>query len=636
MPRLIPIILLSLLIGNCAQAQELLIPLSSRQSAPEVKSSDTLLLELPFFDDFSNYEGTPDHKRWLTFQAFVNRGYAPQPPSVGMVTLDALNEYGELYPNASTNLFTADTLASQIIRLDSLTGTYKRRFLPSDSIYLSFYYIPGGWYGNMWERVGDAPSMQDSLFLEFYSESEEQWNTVWATKGHNADTAGIASDWPWRYVCIKIDDSKYLTKHFQFRFRNYASLDPNPKAGISGNCDQWNIDYINLNYNRSLSDSLSRDIAFVEKAPSMLQRYQAMPARQFTSSDMAERIELTMVNRYSQTLASNYSYTVYNSNNQQIANYEGGYENIPTFYPSGRYQTIAGHSNPPVNFSFPAMSEASDYKIVHVVREGVGGDNHICNDTLIFDQKFDNYFAYDDGIPENGYGLTATGSHLWLASRFDLGIPDTLTAVDLYFNRTRNNENENILFQFCVWSCSDGKPETLLYRDEAKQKPEFDGMNQFHRYPLSEPQVISDSVFIGFEQLSVDFINLGFDRNTDSRQYLFYRTGNEWQQSILRGSIMMRPVFGEKALVSISDVPSQDRTIKIYPNPAHDQINIECDIDAHEQLTIMVYNMQGQTLIHQPYSPSLNVSTLRSGVYLLKITNANREQQALKKLIIRK
>ena len=78
------------------------------------------------------------------------------PPSVGMVTLDALDGNGNLYAQASTNPFTADTLASQIIRLDSVTGTYQRKLKASDSLYLSFFYVPGGWYGNQWELVGEA------------------------------------------------------------------------------------------------------------------------------------------------------------------------------------------------------------------------------------------------------------------------------------------------------------------------------------------------------------------------------------------------------------------------------------------------------------------------------------------------
>ena len=123
------------------------------------KGGESIVLQLPFFDDFSDYEGYPDQSRWQSVQAYVGKGYAREAPTVGMATLDALNENGDLYPQASTNLFTADTLTSQVIRLDSLTGTIRRALHAGDSIILSFFYLPGGWYGDPLDRVGSAPSM---------------------------------------------------------------------------------------------------------------------------------------------------------------------------------------------------------------------------------------------------------------------------------------------------------------------------------------------------------------------------------------------------------------------------------------------------------------------------------------------
>lgn len=614
-----------------AFGQEVLLPLSSGQHHALPKSNDTLRLELPFFDDFSNYDGLPDTKRWLTYDAFVNKDYAPEPPTVGMVTLDALNANGDLYPHASTNVFTADTLASQIVRLDSLTGVSRRKIQPSDSVILSFYYLPGGWYGNMWERVGDSPSEQDSLFLELYSSIDSCWVVAWATGGFDADTSRLASRWPWKYVSVKIDDIRFFTDRFQFRFRNYASLDVNPKNGIAGNCDHWNIDYIYLNYNRTVADSIFRDVAFVEKAPSMLANYRAMPALQFQPSDMASALEMKMVNRYNQTLASNYSYTVYNAADQEIGSYSGGYENIAPFFPTGHYQDMTVHSAPPVNFSFPAMTSPTEYRVVHVLREGVGGDNHTCNDTIEFRQVFSNYYAYDDGVPENGYGLTATGNRVWLAVRFDMNTEDTLTAFDMFFNRTRGGENEDIRFQLCVWDCHNGKPGTLLYKDEAKLNPEFEGFNKFHRYALSQPLVVEDSLFIGFEQLSTDFINLGFDRSNDSRERIYYRAGNEWMQSILRGSVMMRPVFGSAALTSFDEI--QPLTLSVYPNPANDILFINITDDS-ETLWMTLYDMQGRIVRRCPYTHSLSTAELPCGLYLLRINDSNNGRQTTTKIII--
>lgn len=618
-----------------ATAQEVLIPLSSQQRLLAPKHRDTVELTLPFFDDFSNYEGIPVASRWLTPHALVNRDYAPQAPTVGMVTLDALNECGDLYSQASTNLFGADTLASQPIRLDSLLSPTRRALTIGDSIMLSFFFVPGGWYGNMWERVGTAPGAEDSLFLEFYTPVDSSWHVVWASAGREADTAGSTACWPWRFVSVMVTDPIFLSRAFQFRFRNYASLDANPKMGIAANCDQWNIDYVVLDRNRRRSDSLFRDIAFVEKAPSMLKNYQAMPARHFQPSDMAANVEMRIVNRYSQTLASNYSYDVFNDNGTAIGHYDGGYENVPPFFPSGAYQTYAGHASPTVNFAYPVMTEPTNYCVVHVVREGVGGDNHICNDTVVFNQVFDNYYAYDDGFPENGYGLTSSSSKVWLAYRYDVAVADTLTALDIYFNRTRGAENEGIYFHLCVWDDNGGHPGTLLFRESEVSNPIYDGLNTFHRYVLSQPQVLSGRIYVGFEQTSNDFINLGFDRSNDSRENIFYRTSNEWQNSILSGSLMLRPVFGAAAVVGL-EVPDAVADFALYPNPARGVVNVRCDESLANDATIEIFDMMGHLVLTLPYAPTISVDSLPKGVYMVRLMAGGMAPTVVKKLVISK
>lgn len=629
-------VVLALSFCGTASSQESLVPLSSRQgfeSAKKQLHKSNEPLTLPFFDDFSDYEGLPDPERWNPSSAFVNSDYAPLPPTIGMTTLDALDGEGNLYPLASTSIFAADTLVSRPIRLDSLTGGVARQLQPSDSIYLSFFLLPGGWYGNPWERVGDAPSAEDSLFLDFYSPSDSSWITVWSTPGYSADTAGITALWPWKFVAVRIDDMRFFDKLFQFRFRNYASLDATPKTGIAGNCDQWNIDYIYLDYNRSRGDSLSRDIAFVDKAPSMLASYQAMPSRQFQPSDMADSLKITMVNRYNQTLAVEYSYKVLYEDGSELASYDGGLENIQPFFPSGHYQEMPIHSNPPVNFTFPTSTDFASYRIVHTLREGVSGDNHNGNDTIVFNQVFSNYYAYDDGIPENGYGLTTTGSHQWLALRYDLNVPDTLTAIDLYFNKTREGENENVNFKLCVWECNHGKPGELIYEDENRMQTAFNGMNRYQRYPLSNPIVIGDTVFVGFEQLSNVYINIGFDRNNNTRDRLYYRTSPQWQQSILSGSVMMRPVFGIAATAAIPTY--EEKAISVFPNPTKETIYLSCEDCNPQTTTITIYDIRGKMVLCQPYSTTVNLSQLSAGLYLMHITDKEAGIHQSKKIIVK-
>ncbi|MEZ4916284.1 MAG: hypothetical protein R2836_04795 [Chitinophagales bacterium] len=66
-------------------------------------------------------------------------------------------------------------------------------------------------------------------------------------------------------------NSRYFYEDFQFRFRN--------KASISGNNDQWNIDYIRLDKGRIQTeiDTVIRDVAFMYDFPNVLEKYTTLP-----------------------------------------------------------------------------------------------------------------------------------------------------------------------------------------------------------------------------------------------------------------------------------------------------------------------------------------------------------------------
>jgi hypothetical protein len=130
----------------------------------------TTALSLPFFEDFTNYETYPNQAKWKDALVYVNNTFPINPISRGVATFDGLNTYG--VPYDSINKFAsiyADSLTSQTIDLSNYT--------PNDSIYLSFYYQPGGY--------GFEPDLNDSLML-FFKLSNGLWNKVWAKEGSSS------------------------------------------------------------------------------------------------------------------------------------------------------------------------------------------------------------------------------------------------------------------------------------------------------------------------------------------------------------------------------------------------------------------------------------------------------------------
>lgn len=610
-----------------ASAQEVLLPLESGQwpsgsrwTAPAGKTQAALAL--PFFDDFAT--GTVSGARWQAQGgASVSVDVSPLAPTVGMATLDAFDGDGMLYANATTGIFPADTLTSLPLQLAGMTA--------ADSVALSFYYLPGGGYGNMWERVGECPDAQDSLFVDFFRAADSSWVTVWSRGGISVDTLMARTGRAWQYVMLPLREAWCFDSAFAFRFRSYASLESSPKAGRIGNCDYWHLDYVQLDRGRdTLSASESRDVAFAAPAQTLLRQYRAMPFRQYQPQEMASSLEMKIVNLYSSALASHYGYAIYDTAGNEVYAYDGGFDNAPAYEPNGTYQTAPMHASPAVAYTFPAMTEPTEYTVEHVVREGTGGDAFPHNDTVRYRQVFGTYFAYDDGTAENGYGITSTASQLYLAYRFDLNSEDTLTAVDIWFNRTLNGANESIPFYLTLWSLTEeGMPGEVLYRDENRRYAQTGG---FARYVLEEEVVVDGTVFVGFEQTGNEYLNLGYDGSLNTSERIYYLTGTEWQQSILSGSLMLRPCFGSAATVSVEEVASADNRL-IYPNPASDRVWVEgFPIGSRIEL----YDTFGRTVLRSQLTTlrtPLTTSGLPNGLYLLRVVAPDGAERTTKLIV---
>ena len=120
------------------------------------------------------YLGTlPGSVNWMDNYAYYNTTYPILPPTIGVATLDGLNEFGQPYNNSNAgNYGKADVLTSKPIDLSGLVN--------NDSVFLSFFYQAKG--------LGDFPNFEDSLIVQFkqdpfFALPGEDWITVWSTSG---------------------------------------------------------------------------------------------------------------------------------------------------------------------------------------------------------------------------------------------------------------------------------------------------------------------------------------------------------------------------------------------------------------------------------------------------------------------
>jgi len=620
-------------------AQEYLTGLSSNPALSPKKNSNIHFykeiteVRLPFLDDFSYANSIyPTDSLWQDRYAFVNSGYAINPPSIGVATLDAINDTGAVYPAATTTPFIADSLTSLPIRLDSIFSGTPAPITAADSVYFSFYYQPQG--------VADKPEAGDSLLLEFFSPHLNKWSNVWGTPGMRLDTFLAKYNTYFRQIMIPVTDTTFLQKGFQFRFKNYASIASMSLPSWQSNCDQWNIDYVYLNIGRNKFDTVSMDVTFVDQATTILKNYTQMPARQFVNSDLTDSLHLKISNLNSVLDNISYQYVVKQENGAYQYTKSGGVWDIYPFLTNGylNYQLM---SSPVVDFTLPSFSgyDSISFTISHMIGSNGWTDKIISNDTIKFRQDFYNCFAYDDGTAENGYGLA--GENAKLAYKFTLNNPDTIGGVQFYFNQTYTSPYTKY-FYIMVWSSLN--PETLIYKSERK-RPEFlDSINAYYTYFIDDTTLLVDGTFyIGWQQQTDNNLNVGYDRNTNSKNNLFYNTDGTWATSSFDGSLMIRPLIGtawQQSFAGINEPATHDFNVVVYPNPAGGN-NIHVSLPSEitnsgkpDQILVEIFNHLGQQVIAVPYAENIDISSLNNGLYFVRLTGFDNKAAYSGKLVI--
>jgi hypothetical protein len=473
-------------------------------------------LLLPFIDDFSDYTGYPNPALWEDRLGFVNRDFPINPPTLGVVTLDALDAKGQIYAHASSSTFDADTLTSHPIRTDSIFSP-TRALSPADSLYFSFYYQPGGGCSEdpcvAWARRGNRPETGDKLMLDFgyatgkvifsgylyspytvdtmYQEGdsipnpylpgtfyffeniayagdvinlpsdsvfsdEVIWNEVWSTQGENLDLWLAENSLTYfKQVLIPITQPEYFRDNFQFRFRNKASLENDDNiAGWSSNVDQWHIDYVRLDINRNAQDLYPNDVAFVMPTSSLLKNYRAMPWNQYTEKELSDVMHNTLSNLSAEEHLVFYNYTVTKNGQPVTTDVQGNNYNVPPYFSNGLYQNEFP-ANPTVRFTLDPDNRDSALVVVTHLFQMVGGSGDMRheNDTFKLELPFYNYYAYDDGTAEAGYTLVSESSKPDISLAMRFTLYRPDTLRGVRFWFNHTLDDENIApFSLKVWA----------------------------------------------------------------------------------------------------------------------------------------------------------------------------------------
>jgi hypothetical protein len=618
-------------------AQEVLSPLysnpelNSKELDKEIRNSQKSneAVKLPFADDFSYKSKYPSDKNWEDNNVYVNRSFGVNPISIGVASFDAINDTGAVYPSVDQFPSIADYLTSNFIRLDTFFGAIPVKLNPSDSLYLSFHIQAQG--------NGNKPEEWDSLVLQFYDYNNNEWTSVWNHPGMALDTFRATYNKDFAQILVPIVDAKYFNANFKFRFYNYASI---PNSTIpswrSGMFDLWNIDYIYLNRNRNMHDTTANDVAILTDVNTLLLNYYEMPWNQYLQNPVGEMDfskTIDFVNRDKSAVNKNvnqyFSITdlddvssVFKANPfPSTINMSGN--SIVTYAPD--YSTYQFQSN---------ASEFADFEVMFRILNNTPPSDLIkSNDTIKFYQKFYNYYAYDDGSSEAGYGLSTINSKL--AYQFTLNQPDTLKSIQMYFNSTQDNSSQHYFF-LTIWADNNGEPGNIIY-EQSGARPEFENkLNKYHTYVLDEAQYVSGTFYVGWRQTTSNNLNLGFDRSSNNQSKIFYNVAGSWQNSQYEGSLMIRPILGnlKYPFVGIENPKTEIEDLVIYPNPVKRNERAFFKSEKSERFLVKVYDLNGNQLDEFESENQISNTDYSPGVYILRFLNLDTNNQVIKKLII--
>lgn len=632
MKFLLPAIIAGLIctsISSFAQETDLPLRYNGAQAAlkakerefPQGENRSGGSLELPFFDDFSRYSlpsndpSIPDAwQRWTDNTAFINSTFPVSPMTIGVATLDGLDDDGTpyadtLYFPSITETFLewglADSLTSLPIDLSGYT--------PEDSVHLVFHYECGG-LGNQPDADGILGAEGDSLILEFYSPLQQgQWFRAWAIEGGlNANVFDT--------VFIHISDFVFLQNGFRFRFKNMCTQ--------HGALDHWHLDYVILNSNIQPSSFLYDEVAFQYSNNTLLNfDYTSMPWTHFESDP--EYYMMDEFTFYQRNLGESQ-----NISTRWRVNYEGSQQHLSTSNDntSGNALQEIQRTVSLENYFYttPTTVDSASFEVCTYFNPT---DIHLENDTMCFTQTFSNYYSYDDGSAERAYGLQNTGGKM--AMRFNSAIDDTLLGVYIYFIPIQYLATDQS-FILQVWNDVTGQPGNLLTSEFDNfnfHNPQYytGGPNLFVYYPLLDPVAISaGNFYIGCLQQNAVSLNLGLDKNTGANATkLFYQLQgtSTWNQSEIAGSVMIRPVFKAGLPEWVSTEENAAQLARVYPNPAHD--NLQVVLNNQETYTYSVCDMTGRQVmsgsLRANENTQIDISRLSPASYMLLITSTNGE-----------
>lgn len=570
-------------------------------------------IQLPLFDDFSNSRVQVSSDRWIEKQVFVNNDFPYEHPSINVATFDGLDQNGNAYSKFASK-GTCDVLTSHSMNLKGLSV--------SDSIILSFYY--------QYEPQGTTDQVypDDSLILEYRASALDK-DSFSVIKMFAADDSLL---YKFTFYEVAITNPKLLHDDFQIRFRNRGSL--------TGNLSQWHVDYIRFNKGRKLGDAI-KDIALTNTPPILLGPYTSMPWYQYQAnkgSYNSPQTSLRLVNHDNQAYAVDYFRTIMKPEGDTLDKFNNI---LPTLL--AKSDSIV-KINKPFTFATSLVADSLVFQTKYKIKiSGNQNDNVTGNDTFSVPTQFSNYYAYDDGTAEGGYGIK-NKINVGACLKYNLEVPDSVVGVYIFFNQSEKDVSTQ-RFNIKIWKAisplfEPALTDNVLYNQEVLKPSYTNVINGFTSYRFVEPIPVTDSFYIGWDQTSSYVLNIGLDKNYHFgvNPNMYYKMDGRWYPTEIPGALMIRPIMSKflGAATGLSEPTRFTERISfdVYPNPASGYV--KATLPEIQNYTIKLVDIMGKELqVLRLHGDEIQLPVVAEGIYLLQFENTRSNEKFVKKLFIK-
>ena len=595
--------LLLILVTRESEAQLVEKPIFILKTADKNQSSfrtqaEVDTIDLPFWNDFSSIDGALDTDWWVnSIGVLVNNDFAVQAPTVNVATLDGTRADGTPYSNDELRNGAGDSLLSCAIDLAKVP------FVNRETVYLSFFW--------QWSGKGDPPDDNDSLRVQF-KRNDGLWISQWAQAG-DPNLEGST----FQQVILKVEGTDFFHEGFQFKFQSFNRL--------SGPFDTWNIDYVFLNQYRDAGDLDHDDLAASTFESTIFDTYRAMPYNQFLADQesILQPAEVLASNLSGRQKTNTFKYVVKNiGTGVPVETFD---ISVPTF---NEFAVNTSGEPDPTNYVTGADSLYLSLEYYQETNEGFLKDIIIpnvdsvvyenidlkINDTIRTSLTLHDYYAYDDGSAESGVGISQNTGRI--AYQFGLEESDTITHIDMFFPAIANGANGQAI-SVEIWDFLSENETGLLHTSD-----EIIIENEWLRFNVVPALVVTDTFYIGYQQRTGDFLPVGLDKNTNSGSRIFFNVTGMWERNDeIEGSMLMRPVFENAAVITGTEPEITKEIIQIFPNPSNGIIHTSGQFDE-----IMVFDLVGKSIDKRLIvrdNRSVDLSVLQKGIYIVNFVKDN-------------